>query len=697
MISTPGGKIGSNQLIRHVPIQLGDKVVKTDLVLLPLEGMDIILAMDWMIKHKVLLDTSSQVIEIDSPRNGATTLYLPQQEYCYSCVYAITDIKLEDIPIVCEYPDVFPDDLPGMPPDQDIEFIIELQPGTAPISKRPYRMPPNELAELKIQLQDLLDKGFIRPSASPWGCPALFVKKKDNSLRLCVDYHPLNAVTIKNKYPLPRIDILFDQLAGAKVFSKIDLCSGYHQIKIKPSDIPKIAFSTRYGLYEYLVMSFGLTNAPAYFMYLMNSVFIPELDKFIVVFIDDILIYSKTEEDHANHICVVLQRLRDHRFYAKFSKCKFWLDSVKFLGHTIFNEGISVDPTKVQEVMDWKPPTSVHQIRSFLGLAGYYRQFIPDFSKIAKPMTELLKKEVKFHWNDKCEEAFHTLRKLLTTVPGLAQPDSTKPFDVYCDASGTRLGCVLMQNNRVIAYASRALRNHEQNYPTHDLELAAIIHALKIWRHHLMGTKCNIYTNHKSLKYIFTQANLNMRQRCWLELIKDYSLEVHYHPGKANVVADALSRKAHCHCLSVEIFSKTLCYQMRNLNLEIIPQGSLNLISIESTLQDRIIISQLHDEGIKVIKQKLSQGEAKYRCFHTDHQGVLWFNNRIVVPKNHQLRKQILDEAHLSKFSIHPGSTKMYQDLRRNFWWTRMKREIAKYVSECDTCQRVKNQSSKGI
>jgi hypothetical protein len=216
---------------------------------------------------------------------------------------------------------------------------------------------------------------------------------------------------------------------------------------------------------------------------------------------------------------------------------------VKFLGYTISSKGISVDPTKVQEFMDWKPPTLVHQIRSFLGLAGYYHRFIPDFSKIAKPMTELLKKDVKFHWDDKCEEAFHTLRKLLTTALVLAQPDNTKPFDVYCDASGTGLGCVLMQNNRVIAYVSRALQNHEQNYPTHDLELAAIIHALKIWRHHLMGTKCNIYTNHKSLKYIFTQTDLSMRQRRWLELIKDYNLEVYYDPGKANVVADALSRR----------------------------------------------------------------------------------------------------------------------------------------------------------
>jgi hypothetical protein len=246
-------------------------------------------------------------------------------------------------------------------------------------------MPPKELAKLKNQLQELLDKGYIRPSSSPWGSPTLFVKKKDGSLRMCVDYHTLNAVTIKNKYPLPRIDVLFDQLAGAKVFSKIDLRSGYHQIKIRPSDIPKTAFSTRHGLYEFLVMSFGLTNAPTYFIYLMNLVFMNELDKFIVVFIDDILIYSNNEAEHAKHLRIVLQRLRDHKLYAKFSKCEFWLDSVKFLGHTISKDGISLDPSKVQEVMDWKPPKSVHQIRSFLGLAGYYRRFIPDFSRMLKP------------------------------------------------------------------------------------------------------------------------------------------------------------------------------------------------------------------------------------------------------------------------------------------------------------------------
>ena len=254
---------------------------------------------------------------------------------------------------------------------------------------------------------------------------------------------------------MPRIDVLFDQLVGAKVFSKIDLRSGYHQIKIRASDIPKTAFSTRYGLYEYLVMSFGLTNAPAYFMYLINSVFMLELDKFVVVFIDDILIYSKNEEEHARHLRIVLTHLREHQLYAKFSKCAFWLEEIQFLGHVLSAKGIAVDPSKVKDILEWKPPTIVHQVRSFLGLAGYYRRFIPDFSKLVKPITSLLKNDTKFNWSSKCNEAFEQLKVLLTTAPVLAQPDIEKPFDVYCDASGSGLGYVLMQEGQVVAYASR--------------------------------------------------------------------------------------------------------------------------------------------------------------------------------------------------------------------------------------------------
>jgi hypothetical protein len=343
--------------------------------------------------------------------------------------------SLEDIKVVCDYPDVFPDELPGMPPDREVEFVIDLLPGTAPISKRPYRMSSDQLLELKKHIKELLENGFIRPSSSPWGAPVIFVEKKDGTQRMCVDYRSLNDVTIKNKYPLPRIDDLFDQMRGAKVFSKIDLRSGYHQMRIRLSDIPKTAFTTRYGLYEYTVMSFGLTNAPAYFMYLMNKVFMEYLDKFVVVFIDDILIYSKNEEEHEGHLRLVLQKLREQQLYAKFSKCDLWLKEVSFLGHIITDGGISVDPAKVSDVFKWEPPQTVKEIRSFLGLAGYYHRFIEGFSKVAKPLKSLLEKDKEFKWIDACQASFEELKKRLTSAPILVMPDLQKSFDIYCDAS----------------------------------------------------------------------------------------------------------------------------------------------------------------------------------------------------------------------------------------------------------------------
>jgi ribonuclease HI len=455
-------------------------------------------------------------------------------------------MALEDIRVVQDFPAVFPEELPGMPPDRDIEFLIELLPGTPPISKRPYRMTVNELVELKKQIAELQAKGFIRPSSSPWWAPILFVEKKDGTQRMCVDYRSLNGVTIKNKYPLPRIEDLFDQMKGASVFSKIDLRTGYHQLKIRESDIPKTAFRTRYGLYEYTVMSFGLTNAPAYFMYLMNKVFIEYLDRFIMVFINDILVFFKTMEEHEEHLRLVLGKLRSNQLHAKFSKCEFWLTEVAFLGHVISAGGVSIDPGKVKDVLNWMPPATVSEIRNFLGLAGYYRRFIKDFSKIAKPMMKLLEKNKTFEWTKECQACFEELKKRLTSSPVLVLPDLTKNFDIYCDGSCQGLGSVLMQEGQVVCYASRELRKHEENYPTHDLELATVVHALKISRHYLIGHRCGIYSDHKSLKYIFTQNDLNLRQRRWLELIKDYDLGINYHPRKANVLADALSRKKYC-------------------------------------------------------------------------------------------------------------------------------------------------------
>jgi hypothetical protein len=372
----------------------------------------------------------------------------------------------------------------------------------------------------------------------------------------------------------------------------------------------------------------------------------------VVVFIDDILVYSKSEEEHAEHLRVVLTHLRDHQLYAKFSKCEFWLKEVQFLGHVMSAEGVAVDPGKVKDILNWKPPISVREVRSFLGMAGYYRRFIPDFSKVAKPIIELLKNQIKFIWSLECEKAFRILKKSLTTAPVLAQPDIGKPFDVYCDAFGIGLGCVLMQEGRVIAYASRQLKRHEEHYPTHDLELAVVAHALKIWRQQVMTT------DHKSLKYIFTQSELNMRQRRWLELIKDYDLEVHYHPRKANVVADALSRKNHCNCMTMKPMDHSLCYELEKLNIEIVQQGQLTSVTVESTIKDQIISAQRKNSGIAHIKEKVRTGQQT--DFSIDDTDVLWFKNRLVVPKVPELHQLILDEAHNTRFSIHPGSNKMY-------------------------------------
>jgi hypothetical protein len=389
-------------------------------------------------------------------------------------------IASQDITVVQEYLDVFPEELPGIPPDRDIELLIELLPGTPPISKRSYRIPINELVELKKQITKLHAKGFIRPSSSPWGAPVLFVEKKDGTQQMCIDYRSFNEITIKNKCPLPRIVDLFDQMKGAGVFSKIDLISEYHQLKIQESDIPKTAFHTWYRLYEYIMMSFGLTNAPTYFMYLRNKVFMEYLDKFVVVFIDDILVFSKMEEEHLKHLRLVLEKLKSNLLYAKFSKCEFWLTKVTFLRHVISTRGVSVDLGKVRDVLNWMPPTNVLEIQSFLGLAGYYRRIIKDFPKIAKPMTKLLEWNKAFEWTTECQASFEELNKHLTSAPVLVLPDLNKKFDIYCDASRRGLGCVLMQVGHVVCYASRQLRKHEENYPTHDLELATVVHALKI-------------------------------------------------------------------------------------------------------------------------------------------------------------------------------------------------------------------------
>ncbi|GJS19184.1 putative reverse transcriptase domain-containing protein [Tanacetum coccineum] len=398
-----------------------------------LQDPNIVTGMDWLSKYKAEIIYYEKVVRILLP-NGK-------------------------IVVVRDFPEVILDDLTGLPPIWEIEFRIELIPRETPVAKSPYRLAPSELEELSGQLKELQDKGFIRPSSSPWVAPVLFVKKKDGSFRMCFDYRELNKLTIKNRYPLPRIDDLFDQLQGSQFFSKIDLRFRYHQLRVHKDDIPKTVFRTHYGHFEFTVIPFGLTNAPSIFMDLMNRVCRPYLDK-----------------------------------------------EVQFLGHVIYGNGIHVDPSKIEAVKNWKAP---------------------------RTLTE----------GEEQELAFHTLKDKLCNVLALALPDGLEDFVVYCDASEIRLGCVLRQRGKVITYASRQLKNHEKNYTTHDLELGAVVFALKIWRHYSYGINSVIYTDHKIFQHIFSQKELNMRQRHWIELFSDYDCEIRYHPGKANVVADALSMK----------------------------------------------------------------------------------------------------------------------------------------------------------
>ncbi|GKB53128.1 putative reverse transcriptase domain-containing protein [Tanacetum coccineum] len=557
-----GKKVEVDRVIRDCKLELGTSLFTIDLIPLGHGSFDVIVGMDWLSKHKAEIVCHEKVVRI--PLESGEILHF-QGERTPGNAKALSNVKvdepqLSDIPVVRDFVEVFPEDLSGLPPQRQVEFRIDLVPGATPIAKSPYLLAPSEMQELSAQLQELQDKGFIRPSHSPWGAPVLFVKINDS----------------------------FDQLQGARYFSKIDLRSGYHQLRVHENTISKTAFRTRYGHFEFTVMPFRLTNAPAVFMDLMNRAGV-----------------GIAEEGEVN--------------------------------------GIHVDPSKIEAVKNWKAPTTPYEIRSFLGLVGYYRRFIANFSKIAKPLTSLTQKNKKYEWGVEQEEAFQTLKDNLCNAPILSLPDGVKDFVVYCDASNQGLGCVLMQRGKVIAYASRQLKIHKKNYTTHDLELGVVVFSLKTWRHYLYGTKSVIYTDHKSLQHIFDQKELNMRQRRWIELFSDYECEIRYHPGKANVVADALIRNERVKPRRVRAMAMTIQSGVR-----------------------RMILA--------------AQGEA----FKQEN-----------VPLVGGVRTIIMDEAHKTRYSVHHEADKMYHDLRDMYWWPGMKRDITTYVSKCLTCSKVKVEHQK--
>nr|GEV78004.1 putative reverse transcriptase domain-containing protein [Tanacetum cinerariifolium] len=635
-----GKIIGVNTLVRGCTLNFMNHPFNINLMPVPLGIFDVIIGMDWLTKYHGVIIYDEKIVRVpfrreilifqgngdnqrEESRLNIISCTKAQRYLSKRCVVFLARIttkdakdksegkRLEDVPIVKDFLEVFPEDLPGIPPARQVELQIDSVPGASPVARAPYRLAPSKIKELAGQLQELSDKGFIRPSSSPWGALVLFVKKKDGSFRMCIDYRKLNKLTVKNRYPLPTIDDLFDQLQGSSVYSKINLRSGYHQLRVCDKDIPKTTFRTRYGHYEFQVMPFGLTNAPTVFMDLMNRVCKPYLDKFVIVFIDDILIYSKTKEEHLKQI---LELLKKEELYAKFSKCEFWMTRVQFLGHVIDSKGIHLDPAKIE-------------------------RFIEGFSKIAKSMTKLTQKNVRFEWGEKKEAAFQLIKRELCSAPILALPKGSKNFIVYCDASSKGLGAMLMQNEKVIAYASRQLKIYEKNYTTHDLELGAVVFALKMWRHYLYETRYTVFTDHKSLQHILDQKELNMRQRRLLELLSDYDCNIRYHPGKT----EALKPK--------------------NLSAE--------------------------DVG-GMLRKYLPKEKLEPRADET-----LCLNNRSWVPCFGDLRTLIMHKSHKLKYSIHPGSDKMYQDLKQLYLWPNMEANIATYVSKCLTCSKVKAEHQK--
>jgi transposase InsO family protein len=557
----------------------------------------------------------------------------------------------------------------GVPPTRfGSDFKINLEPGSSPTWGTVYRMSPAELDEVRKQLDVLLQNGWIRPSESPFGAPILFVRKKDGSLRMCVDYRRLNAITVKNRAPLPRIEELFDQLNGATVFSKLDLAQGYHQMRVAEEDIHKTAFRTRYGHFEFTVLPFGLTNAPSAFMQMMHNVLRPFLDKFVVVLLDDILCYSRSESEHLVHLRLLLSALRAHKLHLKVSKCEFCMPELIFLGHTVSGKGIHVDPQKTAAVQQWPVPQDVQQVRMFLGLAGYYRKFVHGFAKLAAPLTELTKQApagVSFaeRWGAAEQSAFDGLKAALSSPPVLLFPDFSKPFVLYTDSSEFAHGATLMQDQgrgeQPVRFYSHKLNAAERNYGAGELELLAVVRALKEFRPYLEGSEFTVLSDHHNLRYVHTQVPPSKRYARWLEFLQQFAAKIVYVKGSKNL-ADALSRRPD-HVL-------------------------LNALSATSVGDDLVAMIR---EAYKSDARYSDQQFVKQLTFDAERQ-LYFHQDRIAVPADLQLKQKILHECHDAVTSAHLGLDRTLYAVSRRFWWPRMRKHIEQYVKTCPVCQRIK-------
>lgn len=610
--------------------------------------------------------------------------------------------------ILYEFKDVVNEEEPDkLPPKREWTHRITLLEGTQPTYRAQYRLTLQEKEELEKQVNELLKKGFIRESTSPFNAPVLFVKKKTGELRLCIDYRLLNLHTVKDKFPMPLIDDILTTLGNAKIFSKLDLKSGYHQLRINPQDIEKTAFSSPTNHYEWVVMPFGLTNAPSTFQRAMNTTLKDFIGKFVQVYLDDILIYSTTAEEHAEHLKMVLQTLRAHKFVAKLSKCSFFQEKLPFLGFIVGKEGIEVDQSKINTIKEWKTPTSIVQAQSFLGLANFYRRFVKDFSKIAAPINEYIGKKCK--WGEDQDKAFEDLKQCLISAPVLVNPIFKEGFtyQVTTDACGHALGYVLElldphgDKLGVVAYGSKKLIGAQLNYPTREKEFLAIIEALKQWRSFLMYRQFVIRTDHHSLIYLnhVTQPNQGRLAR-WLDFMSQFDFVINYLPGKKNSAADALSRKDDESDAEVV---QSMEFEDGYMFLNELENGSTSQAIINNELKDDILEGIKEHSEFKEIYDILTTEDSVIptkikhyiKHFKMNEDGFLCYQAiigdpefRIIVPDHKNLRKRLVSYVHDN--GGHYGALRTYEVIARQFYWPRMFNQVRKFVYSCFSCQKNK-------